>query len=157
MEQWLSLLGWIAPIGAIMAAVTGYAYDTLGALWGMGIVVGLGLVHSVFVLVPVVEAQPVTFLTYTLQQEAIFAVILARVLAVYGAARFGVIAGTLFLIGALCAIGVTPITAVVLRQNDGEFFAANLGLLVLTLISAGYLYQLWREEREDQDLNKGDE
>lgn len=102
-----------------MAAVAGMAYDRLGAFWGMGLVVALGIVHSIFTLVPVVEAQPVTFLTYTLQQEAIFAIILARVMAVYGPSRFGVLAGLLFLIGALCAVVVTPITAVVLKENDG--------------------------------------
>lgn len=65
-EDWLALLGWIAPLGAFMAAVAGMAYDRLGAFWGMGLVVALGIVHSIFTLVPVVEAQPVTFLTYTL-------------------------------------------------------------------------------------------
>lgn len=98
-----------------MAVVAGTAYDRLGVFWAMLLVTVLGVVHSAVVLVPVIEVQPVAFLTYTLQQEGIFAIILARIMAVYGPEKFGVLAGMIFLLGAVCALAVTPVTTLILR------------------------------------------
>jgi len=145
-QFYLSLLGWIAPLGAVAAPMAGYAYDVLGAFAATSLVFVLGCIHSVCAIIPVLELQPVTFLSYSLQQEAIFAVILARILDVMGSHRFGIMAGLLFAIGSLCAIVVTPSTALVLRNDHGEFLHVNIALVVLTAASGLYLWRLWNED-----------
>jgi len=139
-EPWLETLGWIAPLGALFAPAMGWIQDRRGSAAAFFVVQVLGILHQILLMIPVVQLQPISFLLYTCQQEALFAVVLSSLLHGLGPERFGVAAGVLFLFGAAAAAIVSPATAAALLDPSGlGFLNANIGLLVLMLAVTGLL------------------
>jgi len=135
-STWLAVLGWLAPLGALAAPLSGLLQDAAGYPAAVGAVTALGVAHAAMSLVPSLEAQPLTFVLYTCQQEALFGVVLAGILDGMGPARVGVGAGIIFVCGAACSAVITPVTEAIVRA--GSFVAPNVALLAVTCATAAF-------------------
>lgn len=155
-NDFTAIFSWIAPFGALSAPFSGYLMDKTG-LWAVLLLTTvLSTIHSVVVLIPVLELQIVAFVTYTLALETLFAWFFTTIGRVFGYAYFGTLSGVAFLV---MGSAITPGPAVVdglLASESPEpiaaFRIADTVLLCLSLPMMAYVVYLRRWERRNTTL-----
>ena len=152
-DEYLTLLGIILPLGAVGVFASGYIMDKYGTPPALFMLTGLGICLSAVSIVPVFEAQLGTFSLIGLTRAFTFSTMAVYIPVRFGFDNFGVLYGLSQLVGGVAMSLQFAFLAITTDVFGGNFQYVNgfmLFLGALQLLFPVYLLRTMRAEEEER-------
>lgn len=145
-NEYLSLLGIILPLGFLASPGVGYFIDHLTQSNSVLLVFILGLVHTIFMCIPSLPVQILTFILFTLFRALFFSIATTFAVKNFTPALVGRVFGLTTLVGA--ALSSVQYALVELGLSNKSFLVPHLLVAGGTLLSIPLCLWLRASERE---------